>query len=337
MYYHVAVTNEKCKNSEKKFYYPIFELDITEKERVYKIAREYNGGERTRIKGGFISNRQYPEMIIVQSEEKAEAFKENLFIEILKEASIPYDYDRTISYFNQPTVDVIMNEKKDTDDDITLSIFDHVEKETKLKTLLADTNVVKNKRDTEDDITAKVFDLVEKETKLTIETETKLKTLLADTDVVKNKRVFIVHGHDEAIEVKASQLIKDLGLEPVILHEESDKGQTIIEKLERCTDVGFGIILYTPCDHGGEMGSDSMMPRARQNVVFEHGMLIGKLGRGRVCALLKGDIEKPSDISGIIYKTIDDKGMWRIEVAKELDEAGYDVDMNKLLKIKKKM
>lgn len=295
MYYHVAVTNEKCKNSEKKFYYPIFELDITEKERVYKIAREYNGGERTRIKGGFISNRQYPEMIIVQSEEKAETFKENLINEIFKEASIHYDYDRTISYYDQPTVNVIMNEKKDTEDDITAKVFDHVEKETHPK------------------------------------------VRLADTDVVKNKRVFIVHGHDETIEVKASQLIKDLGFEPVILHEEPDKGQTIIEKLERCTDVGFGIILYTPCDHGGEMGSDSMMPRARQNVVFEHGMLIGKLGRGRVCALLKGDIEKPSDISGIIYKTIDDKGMWRIEVAKELDEAGYDVDMNKLLKTKKKM
>ena len=295
MYYHVAVTNEKCKNSKETSPYPIYELDITEEKRVNEIVRKYNRGEQVRIKGGFISNRQYPEMIIVQSEEKAEAFKENLINGLSKKAITPSIYDLAISHYDQPTVNVIMNIKKDKEDDITAKVFDHVEKETHPK------------------------------------------VRLADTDVVKNKRVFIVHGHDEAIEVKASQLIKDLGLEPVILHEESDKGQTIIEKLERCTDVGFGIILYTPCDHGGEMGSDSMMPRARQNVVFEHGMLIGKLGRGRVCALLKGDIEKPSDISGIIYKTIDDKGMWRIEVAKELDEAGYDVDMNKFLKIKKKM
>lgn len=295
MYYHIAVTNENCKNSEKKSHYPVFDLDITEKESMYEIVRKYDRGEKIRLKGAFIDNCQYPEMMIVQSEEKAETFKKNLINEIAKKASIHYGYDRAISYYDQPTVNVIMNEKKDTEDDITAKVFDHVEKETQPK------------------------------------------ARLANTDVVKNKKVFIVHGHDEAIEVKASQLIKDLGLEPVILHEESDKGQTIIEKLERCTDVGFGIILYTPCDHGGEMGSDSMMPRARQNVVFEHGMLIGKLGRGRVCALLKGDIEKPSDISGIIYKTIDDKGMWRIEVAKELDEAGYDVDMNKLLKIKKKM
>lgn len=287
MYYHVAVTNEKCKNSREKSLCPIYELDITEKESMYEIVRKYYRGEQVRIKGAFIDNRQYPEMMIVQSEETAKKFVEKQEEKFGRMGVVYYDPD-SLS-------DKIFKEKKDTEDDITAKVFDHVEKETHPK------------------------------------------VRLADTDVVKNKRVFIVHGHDEAIEVKASQLIKDLGLEPVILHEESDKGQTIIEKLERCTDVGFGIILYTPCDHGGEMGSDSMMPRARQNVVFEHGMLIGKLGRGRVCALLKGDIEKPSDISGIIYKTIDDKGMWRIEVAKELDEAGYDVDMNKLLKINKKM
>ena len=287
MYYHIAVTSEFCKRTSIR--YPIYLLDIAENEveKIYRIVREYNGGERTRIKGGFISNRQYPEMIIVQSEEKAEVF--------VKKQEQRFKMEGYFMANSRPLPDKFFTEKKDTEDDITAKVFDHVEKETQPK------------------------------------------ARLADTDVVKNKRVFIVHGHDEAIEVKASQLIKELGLEPVILHEESDKGQTIIEKLERCTDVGFGIILYTPCDHGGEMGSDSMMPRARQNVVFEHGMLIGKLGRGRVCALLKGDIEKPSDISGIIYKTIDDKGMWRIEVAKELDEAGYDVDMNKLLKIKKKM
>lgn len=287
MFYHIAVTNENCKNLEKKSHYPIYELNITEMGRIYEIVRKYNRGEQVRIKNRFIDNHQYPEMMIVQSEETAEKFVKKHEQELERSGYFMFDH--------RQLPDKFFNEKRDREDDITAKVFDHVEKETHPK------------------------------------------ARLANTDVVKNKRVFIVHGHDETIEVKASQLIKDLGFEPVILHEEPDKGQTIIEKLERCTDVGFGIILYTPCDHGGEMGSDSMMPRARQNVVFEHGMLIGKLGRGRVCALLKGDIEKPSDISGIIYKTIDDKGMWRIEVAKELDEAGYDVDMNKLLKTKKKM
>ena len=295
MYYHIAVTNENYKNSEKKSPYPIYELDITEMGRVYKIAREYNGDERTRIKGGFISNRQYPEMIIVQSEEKAEAFKENLINEIFKEASIPSDYDRAISYFNQPTVDVIMNEKKDTDDDITLSIFDRVSKETKTRE------------------------------------ESQQKEALTDEAVVKNKKVFIVHGHDDELKESAARLVEKIGLEAVILHEQANEGQTIIQKLEKQADVGYAIILYTPCDEGRKKGSRNSKPRARQNVVFEHGLFMGKLGARRVCALRKSEVEMPSDAQGILYIEVKERSTdWKYQVAKELKNAGYDVDLNKI-------
>jgi predicted nucleotide-binding protein len=68
--------------------------------------------------------------------------------------------------------------------------------------------------------------------------------------------------------------------------------------------------------------------RARQNVVFEHGYLIAKLGRRKVCALVKGKLEIPNDISGVVYVPMDDHKAWKVEVAKELRNAGYDVDMN---------
>jgi predicted nucleotide-binding protein len=51
--------------------------------------------------------------------------------------------------------------------------------------------------------------------------------------------------------------------------------------------------------------------RARQNVVFEHGYLIGKLGRSRFAAIVKNDVEIPNDISGIVYIAMDDKGNWK--------------------------
>ncbi len=72
------------------------------------------------------------------------------------------------------------------------------------------------------------------------------------------------------------------------------------------------------------------MGRARQNVVFEHGFLIGKLGRSHVCALVKEEVEKPNDISGVVYVNYDEAGAWKYELAKELRSAGYDVDMNKI-------
>ena len=152
------------------------------------------------------------------------------------------------------------------------------------------------------------------------------------SDKIKNKRVFIVHGHDDKIKLDVARFLEKLGFEAVILHEQSNQGMTIIEKIEKNTEVGYGIILYTPCDKGGTTNTPyrDMKFRARQNVIFEHGYLIGKLGRKRVCALVDGDIERPSDIDGILY--ISYQTNWQIAICKELKNLGYDVDLTNYLK-----
>jgi predicted nucleotide-binding protein len=104
---------------------------------------------------------------------------------------------------------------------------------------------------------------------------------------------------------------------------------TIIEKIEHYSnDADFALILYTPCDHGRGVHESKMHPknRARQNVVFEHGYLMAKLGRENVCALVKGDIETPNDISGVVYVGLDPAGGWKIEVSKELKACGYKIN-----------
>jgi predicted nucleotide-binding protein len=49
-----------------------------------------------------------------------------------------------------------------------------------------------------------------------------------------------------------------------------------------------------------------------------------------VCALLKGDIELPTDYAGVLYKPMDATGNWRFELAREIKAAGIDVGLNKL-------
>ena len=145
-------------------------------------------------------------------------------------------------------------------------------------------------------------------------------------------KVFIVHGHDDAAKEAAARFVEKIGLEAIILHEQASSGKTIIEKLEEYTNVGFGIVLYTPCDLGrSQEEKDPLKPRARQNVVFEHGYLMGKIGRENVCALVKGDIEKPTDIAGVVYISMDEGDGWKLAVAKEMKKSGYDVDFNKIL------
>lgn len=145
------------------------------------------------------------------------------------------------------------------------------------------------------------------------------------------EQVFIVHGHDVAAKESTARFIQKIGFEPIILHEQPSSGSTIIEKIEQYSDVGFGVILYTPCDIGAKNEDNpNLNSRARQNVVFEHGYLVGKLGRKNVCALVKGNIEKPNDISGVVYTNMDDNGAWKYELANEMKNSGYDVDKNKI-------
>jgi len=144
------------------------------------------------------------------------------------------------------------------------------------------------------------------------------------------EKIFIVHGRDELAKIETARFIEKLGIEAIILHEQANSGKTIIEKIEEYTNVGFAIVLYTPCDTGNIAGEKTQRSRARQNVVFEHGYLIGKLGRHNVCALVKGDIEIPNDISGIVYIPFDSHGAWRLNVVQELRKTGYEIDMNRI-------
>ena len=122
------------------------------------------------------------------------------------------------------------------------------------------------------------------------------------------------------------------GFEAIILHEQPDSGLTIIEKIERYADVDFAVVLYTECDLGRakEDNQKDEKYRARQNVVFEHGYLIGKLGRDHVCALVKGNVETPGDISGVIYIPMDSAGAWKTSLEKNMKNIGMPVSLDTL-------
>jgi len=148
---------------------------------------------------------------------------------------------------------------------------------------------------------------------------------------IKNNKVFIVHGHDDLAKIETARLLSDLDFEPIILHEQASSGKTIIEKIEQYTNVCFAVVLYTPCDKGQKNDNTTALnPRARQNVVFEHGYLIAKLTRKNVCALVKDGVETPNDVSGVVYIPLDDHGAWKYALAKEMANSGLTVDLNKI-------
>lgn len=141
-------------------------------------------------------------------------------------------------------------------------------------------------------------------------------------------KVFIVHGRDEMTRDKVELFLRRIGLNPVILCNEPNNGQTLIEKIESNTDVAFAVVLYTACDEGRLKTDTELKPRARQNVVFEHGYLINKLGRERVVALVESGVETPGDISGVIYISLQDAD-WKHQVMRELKNCSLKFDTTK--------
>lgn len=147
---------------------------------------------------------------------------------------------------------------------------------------------------------------------------------MEETNVITNdySKVFIVHGHDGEIKEAVARLIEKQGIEAVILSEKTNNGKTIIEKLEKHSNVSGAICLFTSDDLGKEKNESRNKPRARQNVVFEAGYFMGKLGRDNVVIIADEKVDMPSDLRGILYTNKTD---WKHDVLAELKEIGYAI------------
>jgi predicted nucleotide-binding protein len=146
-------------------------------------------------------------------------------------------------------------------------------------------------------------------------------------------KVFLVHGHNEAVLHETARFLEQLDLDVIILREQPNKGRTIIEKFIDYADVGFAVVLLTGDDRGAVAAEpfENQKLRARQNVILELGFFLGKLGRMRVCALHQAGIEIPSDYSGVLFVPIDSGGGWRLALAKEMKSVSLPIDMNKAI------
>jgi predicted nucleotide-binding protein len=154
------------------------------------------------------------------------------------------------------------------------------------------------------------------------------------------KRVFVVHGRDSARMNAVARFVQRIGLEPIILHEKPNAGQTLIEKFQANSDVDYAVVLLTPDDLGASRQEiekadpanvrDVLKPRARQNVYLELGYFLSKLGRGHVGALYVDGVDMPSDYDGVAYIPLDDHEGWHAKLVRELTAAGLAVDLTKL-------
>jgi predicted nucleotide-binding protein len=157
------------------------------------------------------------------------------------------------------------------------------------------------------------------------------KTLAVKDNSPICRKVFVVHGRDDLAKNEVARFLNKIGLDEIILHERPNKGRHLLTKFqEESEGANFAVVVMTPDDLGGLLGGDQK-GRARQNVIFELGFFVGKLGLSRVVALVKGDLEVPSDFDGIVYVPLDNSGAWKFPLAKELRAANVPFDSDALL------
>lgn len=132
------------------------------------------------------------------------------------------------------------------------------------------------------------------------------------------RKAFIIHGHNNETKLEVARFLeKELKIKALILHEEASLGKTIIEKIEGNSDVDFAVALWTADDEGKSKREKALRDRARQNVVYETGLFVGKLGRNKVIILTDINVEIPSDLLGVVHISIN--GEWKHELRKEID------------------
>jgi predicted nucleotide-binding protein len=151
-------------------------------------------------------------------------------------------------------------------------------------------------------------------------------------DIDEDGPIFVVHGSNLTRAEQVARFVdRSTGREAVILHEQANQGRTLLEKFEHHAHAtSFAVVLLTADDEGRRVGDDELRPRGRQNVVLELGFFLSRLGRDHVVVVLDPGVETPSDIAGLVYVTLDEGGVWKQKLSRELQTAGISVDVARI-------
>ena len=113
--------------------------------------------------------------------------------------------------------------------------------------------------------------------------------------------------------------VEQLGLQAVPIELSGSGG--VVDQLDGLRELDFAIVALSAKDLG----------EGSRCAFLSIGFLLGALPQGRLCCLLADGSKPVSELEGMPRHTIDAGGLWRLLLAREMRQAGLDVDMNKAL------
>lgn len=144
--------------------------------------------------------------------------------------------------------------------------------------------------------------------------------------------VFIVHGTDRNnIRQEVARFLEKLELKVTILNEQTLLGDNILSSLESNSLLTDFVVVILTADELGGFSEETLEKRARPNVIFELGLFMGVLSKGRVISLRVDDIDLPSDYDGIIYLDYS-RTDWKTALVKQMKKVGINFNLDNFLR-----
>jgi len=144
--------------------------------------------------------------------------------------------------------------------------------------------------------------------------------------------VLLIHGRNETLKKPVLEFIEKLELKASILQEQLNGARSVIERVGEFPNIHFAIFLFTSDDFAIPRDKPKeKQTQVSQNAIFELGYFVGRLGPGKVCALCEEGLEIPLDYPGVVCVPMDSRGGWKLPIAKEIKQAGIEIDLNKLI------
>ncbi|PVX23638.1 MAG: hypothetical protein CW716_11665 [Candidatus Bathyarchaeum sp.] len=156
--------------------------------------------------------------------------------------------------------------------------------------------------------------------------------------VSARRRVLVACGSDDEMKTALTEALAKLWLVPVVLCEEPGYGRKIVTRIADYADVEFAVVLLSPDDYVYAKGEEPTKRKLKppQDVVFELGFLLGKLGKERVLVLFreseKGEFEVNTDFEGVTAAPFDNRDSWKLALIRQLAACGYTVESDRILK-----
>ncbi len=133
-------------------------------------------------------------------------------------------------------------------------------------------------------------------------------------------KVFLAYAKDMGMNDELSTFLNKVGISTVSLKDSTSSNANVIGELEKHDDVPYAIVMLNPDSSG-----------ISETTIYELGLIVGRLGRNRVCGMVKDRIDILANYSGVLYVPMDPAGGWKFLLIKQLKDAGFNIDANRAL------